>query len=254
MAAGSRSIDLILHVDVSRVGQQTPSVVGMKVVVEFFCGDRWIARGTGWARCLAPRLYERLRGGAPAGCGPSEIDPVDRSLVGMCVPDDVVIGASTDARTYPLRVQLKHPILFDHPLDHVPGMTVLEGMRQVGRLACGWPYGWIAAADVRFDRFLELGSPSCLSVLGIEMVGHRRRIVVQAGQASEVAATATLELIDLRRPRQPATSRPPAVDLAPPNGFRRGVAAVGPTAGNAAACEPGRVRAARAPTCPEGGG
>lgn len=57
-----------------------------------------------------------------------------------------------------LHVDEGHPYFFDHPLDHVPGILLLEGVLQLADLAMEY-YGingmFIAAIDVRFKRYTE---------------------------------------------------------------------------------------------------
>ena len=61
---------------------------------------------------------------------------------------------------WPVRIRTEHPVLFDHPIEHVPGMLGLEGMRQAGRAVLGWPDAQPTTCDITFSRFIELGEPS----------------------------------------------------------------------------------------------
>ncbi|GDY59503.1 adhesin [Streptomyces violaceusniger] len=72
-----------------------------------------------------------------------------------------------------LLVDTSHPVLFDHPLDHVPGMLTLEAFRQLG-IATAVETGALPSASAvltglkaRFTGFGELDLPiTCESVRG----------------------------------------------------------------------------------------
>ncbi|MCZ0971672.1 AfsA-related hotdog domain-containing protein [Streptomyces albulus] len=51
-----------------------------------------------------------------------------------------------------------HPVLFDHPVDHVPGMLMVEAARQAARaVAPHWSLP--VALDCSFARYAELDAP-----------------------------------------------------------------------------------------------
>ncbi|MEV7596080.1 ScbA/BarX family gamma-butyrolactone biosynthesis protein [Kitasatospora sp. NPDC089797] len=95
-----------------------------------------------------------------------------------------------------------HPVLFDHPSDHVPGMILLEAFRQAGR-AMGAPLH-PAGLSATFTAFAEPDLPVAVTVTpGPEVVGRsdgtarwrparRRTAVVTAAQRGVVLAAARL--------------------------------------------------------------
>jgi hypothetical protein len=66
----------------------------------------------------------------------------------------------------PLVIDSRHPFFFEHPLDHVPGLMLIESTRQVGTAISHRFYdvsfdlsfilNWL---EVRFTNFAELTSP-----------------------------------------------------------------------------------------------
>src|SRR5262249_53866024 len=71
--------------------------------------------------------------------------------------DEPVKGASGR-----LIVDESHPYFFDHPLDHVPGILILEGTLQlVELLVPDNPY--VASLDLSFKRFCEKDRPTILT-------------------------------------------------------------------------------------------
>ena len=66
----------------------------------------------------------------------------------------------------PLVIDSRHPFFFEHPLDHVPGLMLIEGTRQTGTAISHLFYDVsfdlsfvLNCLDVRFTNFAELTSP-----------------------------------------------------------------------------------------------
>lgn len=65
---------------------------------------------------------------------------------------------------------IDHPFFFEHPLDHIPAMMLVEAGRQLGiaisHLFLGIPFGTMFATrsfDIRFTDFAETRSPVNIS-------------------------------------------------------------------------------------------
>ncbi|MGF1428124.1 ScbA/BarX family gamma-butyrolactone biosynthesis protein [Kitasatospora sp. LaBMicrA B282] len=129
-------------------------------------------RITGEGRYLTREEYEFLRLGPRTGAVPlssalpvrPEGVPVPPALVGRRDPRNVLlvdarrIGHALEAR---LGVPGNHPTIFDHPLDHYPGMALIEAAGQAALLALALEHpggGWDTVLDLRatFSRFAEL--------------------------------------------------------------------------------------------------
>lgn len=89
------------------------------------------------------------------------------AAVGRSRAADVLLTrpAAGPAGRWLLRVDQQHPVFFDHPSDHVPGMVLLEALRQAGHatlapVAAG-PDRPIAltGCQIAFRAFCELTSP-----------------------------------------------------------------------------------------------
>lgn len=125
------------------------------------CDGRPTARGRGALLVLDPRAYARLRAGRRATASqppPSDITP---QQVGRHFPADVLVRRTSAADAFLLRVDTDHPVHFDHPHDHVPGMLLIDAARQVVRLA--HPQGPTRSIRVDFDRYVELDDACVLS-------------------------------------------------------------------------------------------
>ncbi|MFC9244955.1 AfsA-related hotdog domain-containing protein [Streptomyces sp. NPDC057136] len=104
--------------------------------------------------------------------------------VGRNDPRNVVVGGlreENDGITADLVVDLDDPVFFDHELDHLPAMLLLEGARQSALAARarrdGIPARSLSAVDcaVNFRQFAELGAPvTCTAVPdGVDTVAVR---------------------------------------------------------------------------------
>lgn len=132
---------------------------------------------TGEALLIREALYERLRS-VPVeedGVSPAPV-PVEPARVGRLSPRNVVVGDAV--RSGPeLRCTLiadtTHPSFFDHPLDHVPGMLMLETARQAALLYVG-ELGWPPAeavldlCEAHFTQYAALCPPASCRVRATE--------------------------------------------------------------------------------------
>jgi hypothetical protein len=197
LACVGAPVDVVGQVDVTRQGSQRGAVRRMQFDVVFTRDGKRIGTGTAWARSVGPRIYERLRAGriAPPE-GPLETpQPLNPAVVGVHDPDDVVLGAPVDGQGWPLRVLTTHPVLFDHPVDHVPGMLVMEGMRQAGRALLGWRDAQPFECDVTFERFVEFDSPCFVRARVLrQSAADTATLAVEAVQDGHVAALGTVEM------------------------------------------------------------
>lgn len=97
--------------------------------------------------------------------------PVPPALVGRERTENVVLvdverpGGPVALRAV-LDVPVRHPAMYDHPLDHVPAMALMEAARQAAVLAAGEPAEerYAYAFGATFTRFVELDSPVTVTV------------------------------------------------------------------------------------------
>lgn len=114
----------------------------------------------------APAVYQRLRQGRGdahammAGALPLA-PPASPPDVGLDTFHNVVLSPTHTPRRWQLRVDVHHPLFFDHPVDHAPGMLLMEAARQTAQ-AVSHPHRVLPAAmEVTFHRYVELDTP-CL--------------------------------------------------------------------------------------------
>ncbi|MYY85558.1 gamma-butyrolactone biosynthesis enzyme [Streptomyces sp. SID335] len=123
----------------------------------------------------APAIYRRLRGDrcTPSGDTIPAGPPAPPAPVARAHAKDVVLSPMPEPLSPPLslphqwqlRVDQTHPILFDHPVDHAPGMLLLEAARQAAH-AVQDPLGG-AVFPIRFEsaffRYVEFDAPCVIT-------------------------------------------------------------------------------------------
>ncbi|MGC1853018.1 MAG: ScbA/BarX family gamma-butyrolactone biosynthesis protein [Solirubrobacterales bacterium] len=128
----------------------------------------------GEAMLIPAALYERLRSvhiddGTEI---PPRPEPVDPTRVGRRSPRNVVVGdavRSNGELRCALIADTTHPSFFDHPLDHVPGMLMLETARQAALLYVH-ELGWsptetvLEACEAHFTQYAALSPPASCRV------------------------------------------------------------------------------------------
>ncbi|MFC9927171.1 ScbA/BarX family gamma-butyrolactone biosynthesis protein [Streptomyces sp. NPDC127190] len=116
-----------------------------------------------------PSVYRRLRGRyADAAEAMARVvplaPPMPPARVGREHFEDVVLSPTDAPGRTQLRIDVNHPTLFDHAVDHVPGMLLLEAARQAAH-TMSYPRPMIPAAmDAAFYRYVEFDTPCWIHV------------------------------------------------------------------------------------------
>lgn len=87
---------------------------------EFSAAGRVFGSGRGELRIVKSAIFDRLR----AGRGQSS----SALMSAGGEPESIAVPVSGDC--WKVRIPFKHPVFFDHPLDHVPGMLIIEAIVQ----------------------------------------------------------------------------------------------------------------------------
>ncbi|WP_225824271.1 ScbA/BarX family gamma-butyrolactone biosynthesis protein [Streptomyces naphthomycinicus] len=145
-------------------------------------------------------IYTRLRGAyadiqlANARALPVP-PPVPAHLVGKDRGEDVVLAAAEGDNRWQLRVDTSHPILFDHPVDHAPGMLLLEAARQAAQATAHPRATVVTGMDTTFIRYAELDAPCWIDARPLPgSVAGPRRVLVTARQHGEEIFTDVVTL------------------------------------------------------------
>ncbi|MFD6889470.1 ScbA/BarX family gamma-butyrolactone biosynthesis protein [Streptomyces sp. NPDC059957] len=159
---------------------------------------------------LSPTVYPRLRGPY------ADIAEAVRRAVPLAPPlapsrvarsrfADVVLSPTNAPQRTQLRADHSHPFLFDHPVDHAPGMLLLEAARQATHAAAGKRPVIATAMDVSFAQYVEFDAPCWIQA---EAVGDRVRVHAEQNgvRAFSALVTATPVPAFLRNARPPVAA------------------------------------------------
>ncbi|WP_316523412.1 ScbA/BarX family gamma-butyrolactone biosynthesis protein [Kitasatospora brasiliensis] len=159
LAVTAGPASLMLTVGCEDVRMRGGELASLRVRIEVTRDGGPLGHGTGQLRVISPASYARLRGPARRTTAPRLPAPAAPELVGRAQPADVVLSPTLAPDTWLLRADATHPVLFDHELDHVPGMLVLEAARQAAqRLRHPEPVVPVELVT-SFDHYIELDRP-----------------------------------------------------------------------------------------------
>ncbi|MDP5225707.1 MULTISPECIES: ScbA/BarX family gamma-butyrolactone biosynthesis protein [Arthrobacter] len=153
-----RPAEVILETTADAATVRSGNLAELDVTARFRLTDGTVlGEGGAAARMLDAATYRRFRAARMQHESlyrtPRRLDP---AAVGHQDPRNVVLGVGRGAGVWPLVVDTAHPAFFDHPLDHVPGMLLLEAVRQAVRLGTGRPGLDVTAFTADFGRIVEL--------------------------------------------------------------------------------------------------
>lgn len=167
---GASPAQVVLFVDVVAEKRRGDELVGVTYAMEVRLGDRTVFTETMAIQWMPGGVWGRIRTRARDELGVEGLDHpivapgVDGGSVGRAHAQNVVLGDVrhvAEGIEAAVRVDRDHPALFDHELDHVPGMLIFEALRQTAIAAAHEGLGYSPArlvldrAVVRFTRFGE---------------------------------------------------------------------------------------------------
>lgn len=190
---------LRLDVTCSEVEERRGALTSCRVDVEIRREGRLAATGGGSFTCIGPKIYQRLRAAkilnGPRGPAVSPAVPESPRAVGRTAPTDVVLSPTAEPGRWHLRVDTRHPVLFDHPVDHVPGMLLLEAARQAATATLGHVSLPLAITS-EFTRYVEVGTACVIEARRLPASGtaHEETVLVTARQEGTAAFHATVTM------------------------------------------------------------
>ncbi|MHC0432266.1 ScbA/BarX family gamma-butyrolactone biosynthesis protein [Streptomyces sp. O3] len=156
------------------------------------------ARATASAtfRCMSPDVYRRLRGERPTTTDRPTPPPLDPAAVGHGSTRHVVLGqpAAGARNRWELRVDTTHPTYFDHPVDHIPGMVLLQAARQAAHASTGLPDALLLGVESAFTRYAEFDAP-CWITAEPEPYGSTGDLLVRVHGSQQRKTVFTTDLV-----------------------------------------------------------
>jgi hypothetical protein len=145
-----------------------------EVYLRVECDDAVVGEAFATLRCVDAAVYGRLRSnGRPSGSA----DPcprgvlVDPAVVGRRRRDEVLVCRDSGRREpgmWRVWIDPSNQDLFDHPVDHVPGMIQIEVCRQAA-LASTWSEStagrFLGGCALEFRHMVELDRPTWCQAL-----------------------------------------------------------------------------------------
>ncbi|MCZ9884475.1 ScbA/BarX family gamma-butyrolactone biosynthesis protein [Arthrobacter sp. B2a2-09] len=157
-----------VELDVKDMKLSAGQLSALTVSARFVVDGTSIGEGMAAARIVNPATYERFRGAVPSELPAPGEDLLACVDVGHATQRNVMLGQSSRPFVWPLRVDPTHPIFFDHPLDHVPGMLLVEAARQAVRAACSRPDADFSLFEAEFMKLVEFSYPVDVAVTQLE--------------------------------------------------------------------------------------
>ncbi|MHA5051061.1 ScbA/BarX family gamma-butyrolactone biosynthesis protein [Streptomyces sp. SD15] len=165
---------LELRVTVLEAEGHDGTLTGLRVNVEIRRDGHLAATGGGALTCVTPLADQRPRPHHLPGEGRPQVialtAPVSPQTVGRVSPMDVVLSAMGEPDRWQLRVDTGHPVFFDHQIDHVPDMMLLEAACQATAATLGRSCMPLDITS-EFRRDAELTSPCVIEACRIPGTG-----------------------------------------------------------------------------------
>lgn len=174
LTIGSRPGHALLQAEVVSRKYREGTLIGFDLCIAVSVDGRTAGAMDISIQWMPPEAWDRLRSRARAALTLDSITP--REVTGRIRPDrvarlaerNVVLGSAAVVGTEVVTevvVDHRHPGLFDHPLDHVPGMLLFEALRQTSLVAAHDLLGlsparlFLTGCGAAFTRFAELELP-----------------------------------------------------------------------------------------------
>jgi len=197
-ASGATEVEL--HVVCSDIVRRGGRPASMTIRVDVVCDGEPVGAGEIGYVCHTPAVHRRVRGRyADAAEAMARVvplaPPMPPARVGREHYADVVLSPTDAPGRTQLRVDLNHPTLFDHAVDHAPGMLMLEAARQAAH-ATAYPKNVLPVGlDAAFYRYVELDAPCWLHAQPLPADARgRERVLVFALQNQHCAFSAIVTL------------------------------------------------------------
>lgn len=194
---GNRPVDIQAIATAHDIRRRGRGFAGMRV--DFACYRDGVQIGTvsyRWS-CVSAAGYTRLRGehktAAPA---PRDgLVLVAPQLVGRHDEIDVMLAETPTGRGWEFRIDPDHSVVFDHPIDHVPGNGTIEVARQAALLVLGQPNALPISSDFAFHHYIEYDKPCLVFADVVSTSGARSTVRIVLEQDGHIAAEGSIELL-----------------------------------------------------------
>lgn len=199
LSVGTAPADIVMDIACLEVRRKGRTVAGLRCAAIVRRGGEIAARAEIGFTCISEPVYRRLRGGRTAAS--VSVLPVPPALPAATVRRgagvDVALSPTDRPDRWQLRVDTGHPVLFDHPLDHVPGVLLLEAAAQAVRVGTNGRSLTPVSFGMAFHRYAELDTPTWIQAMSatpsgdgtsVRIVGTQDDRIVFDGVVGTIAA------------------------------------------------------------------
>ncbi|WP_328751284.1 A-factor biosynthesis protein [Streptomyces sp. NBC_00285] len=169
LAVGAAPAEPVIDITVDEIRRRGGRPTALRYDAVLRLGGERVATGRVAVSWTNQSVYRRLRRGRTADIGVLRLPqppppPLPAGTVGRALRADVLLSPTARSDRWRLRVDTAHPVFFDHPLDHIPGMLLLEAARQAAR-AHGGGDRWVPTSfHAAFHQYAELDKPVWMEV------------------------------------------------------------------------------------------
>ncbi|MEU1474227.1 ScbA/BarX family gamma-butyrolactone biosynthesis protein [Streptomyces sp. NPDC005760] len=186
LAVGAAPAEPVVDITVAEVRRRAGRPAALRYDSVVRLGGERVATGRIAVTWTNESVYRRLRGGRTADVGALRLPrplppPLPAEAVGRALRADVLLSPGVPPGRWQLRVDTAHPVFFDHPLDHIPGMLLLEAARQAALAHTGEERRVPASFHATFHQFAEFDRPVWMEVS--EAVGTDVQVVALQGES-----------------------------------------------------------------------
>ncbi|KUN32874.1 hypothetical protein AQJ30_36270 [Streptomyces longwoodensis] len=184
-----------IEVTCSDVKHRGTTISGLHLNVVIRRDGHIAATGAATFNCTSPAVYRRLRAARTGPGAPTPLpltSPLAPQDVGRLSPTDVVLSPTSTPDCWQLRADTRHPVLFDHPVDHIPGMVLLEAARQATTAHLNRPC-LPTAIHSHFTRYAELDTPCHITAHTLTPdPAHPQQVLITGHQNNTPVFTTTI--------------------------------------------------------------
>jgi len=194
---GGEAVDVVLTLTMHDIKRRGKRLAGMRT--EAVCMRDGVRIGGATYRwsCVTSAVYQRLRGDFlkldPAAV--TDREPLQPNVVNRTDDVDVMLAGKAEDDTWDLRVDIAHPVIYDHRVDHIPGYGCIEAARQAALVAIGRPDATVVAGELDFHHFLEFDTPCTVSAQQVGEADGVSTVQVTFRQNDELAVECMLDLV-----------------------------------------------------------
>lgn len=167
---------LDIEIKVSEPTRRGRNVSGLGMDVHVLQDNTTVAVANSEFGWISPAAYRRLRGEQLSNSWnewrlPA---PVAAHTVGRPAASDVVLAATGHPHRWQLRNDVANVILFDHPVDHVPGLALMEAGYQAAQAVLSPASFEPTGIASSFERYVEFDRPCWVEAerLASDRPGH----------------------------------------------------------------------------------